>query len=665
MMNTCFLLFLLIIISSSFLGAANSNVKVTLIQRRAILAPDGFNRSVITINDTFPGPNLRFKQHSTVEITVVNQLDESEVVSVHWHGIEQLGTPWSDGTGGVTNCPIGYRMSHTYVFNVNSTGTFWYHSHILGMQTEGGYGMFIVEDSISDYEAEIPLIVSDWFHQEAHVIEAGLLSYGPKSDNSSPTTGFIWPGIGQSILVNGVGGKEIYVDVDPGKKYRVRLLNAAALSYYNIAIAGHNMTLISTGGQQTKRTVFNSLDIAPAQRYDFLIQASTVESLYKIKIQTNWRGNDTTNASVYDIVYLRVGKSNSISTLQPMNENKAWNDQVNKIFPLNNDDFVIPDPTQEFIFDMRQQYVGEELHGLDYYGQNKNGYLKWTVNETAYMFSATPLLLASYYGMLDDVHYHDATLPISIKKGAIVQIIIQNRVNLNGICEQHPWHIHGYHFWLVGNGEGQYNQDTDSKKLNTSNVVQVDTVVNYPSQYGDPRDNPRNSGQSEDVNKPCGWTAVRFNASNPGLWIFHCHIEWHLSLGMAVVFDVDSKSLWSQKNGLPDDYGYCGQITDKTTNPWAVENDDSVDSVDSCDSKKDKVIMTTTHFIIMIVFSCLGAFIIGILMPFLYEWIRKSNASNCCRGNNQSSAARVPVVEPTSLPNPIQNGADEVIDSDA
>ena len=655
-------LLLLIIISSSFLwwcyDATNSNVKVTLIQRRAILAPDGFNRSVITINDTFPGPNLRFKQNSTVEITVVNQLDESEVVSVHWHGIEQLGTPWSDGTAGVTNCPIGYSMSHTYVFNVNSTGTFWYHSHVIGMQTEGGYGLFIVEDSISDYEAEIPFIVSDWFHQEAHVIEAGLLSYGPSSkDTSSPTTGFVWPGIGQSILVNGVGGKKIYVDVDPGKQYRVRLLNAAALSYYNIAIAGHKMTLISTGGQQTNRTVFNSLDIAPAQRYDFLITTPTVESLYKIKIQTNWRGADTTNASVYDIVYLRVGKSDSISNLQPMNENKAWNDQVNKIFPLNNDNYVIPNPTQEFIFDMRQQYVDEDFQGLDIYGRNTNGYLRWTVNQKAYMFTATPLLLSSYYGMLDDQHYHDATLPISIKKGAIVQIIIQNRVALNGICEQHPWHIHGFDFWLVGNGEGQYNQDTDSKKLNTSNVIQVDTVVNYPSQYGDPRDNPRASGHSEDVNKPCGWTAVRFNASNPGLWIFHCHIEWHLSLGMAVVFDVDSKSLWSQKNGLPDSYGYCGQITDKTTNPWVDESDDS------CDSKKGKVIMTTAHFIIMVVFSCFGAFIIGgIFMPFLYEWIRQSRFQSCFRGNNQPSSTLVPVVETTPLPQVV---GDEVNDSDA
>ena len=206
--------------------------------------------------------------------------------------------------------------------------------------------------------------------------------------------------------------------------------------------------------------------------------------------------------------------------------------------------------------------------------------------------------------------------------------------------------------------------------------------MNYPSQYGDPYDNPRASGHSEDVNKPCGWEAVRFNASNPGLWIFHCHVEWHLSLGMAVVFDVNSKSLWSQKNGLPDNYGYCCQITDKTSNPWVDESDDS------CDSKKGKVIMTTAHFIIMVVFSCLGAFIIGIFMPFLYEWIRQSNAitcnvsvfarcfscwrfQSCFRGSNQLASARVPVVETTPLPQvirPLQQvggGGGEDNDSDA
>jgi hypothetical protein len=146
---------------------------------------------------------------------------------------------------------------------------------------------------------------------------------------------------------------------------------------------------------------------------------------------------------------------------------------------------------------------------------------------------------------------------------------------------------------------------------------------------------------------------------------------------MAVVFDVDSKSLWSQRTGLPDNYGYCGQITDKTSNPWVDESDDS------CDSKKGKVIMTTAHFIIMVVFSCLVAFTIGgIFMPFLYEWIRQSNAfsrcfscwrfqnlfQSCLRGSNQPSSARVPVVESTPLPqviSPFQQVGGQVNDNDA
>ena len=36
---------------------------------------------------------------------------------------------------------------------------------------------------------------------------------------------------------------------------------------------------------------------------------------------------------------------------------------------------------------------------------------------------------------------------------------------------------------------------------------------------------------------PMGWTAVRFVADNPGVWLFHCHIEAHVYMGMGVVFE--------------------------------------------------------------------------------------------------------------------------------
>jgi FtsP/CotA-like multicopper oxidase with cupredoxin domain len=51
------------------------------------------------------------------------------MLSIHWHGIKQTGTPWSDGSSGVSSCNLGNGNNHTYVFDTMESGTFWYHPH--------------------------------------------------------------------------------------------------------------------------------------------------------------------------------------------------------------------------------------------------------------------------------------------------------------------------------------------------------------------------------------------------------------------------------------------------------------------------------------------------------------------------------------------------------
>lgn len=185
---------------------------IDLIYTRSIQSPDvGFQKSIILVNEKFPGPTLTFKKGDYVSINVFNQLMEMETLDIHWHGIDQIDTPWNDGTAGITNCPIVYDTNFTYNFQVQEVGTFWYHSHIASRRGEGGYGFFIVEDddstinanNLPSYDEELHIILSDWYHQEANYIEAGLLSYGPTvaASINSPSTGFTWPG-NNSILLN-------------------------------------------------------------------------------------------------------------------------------------------------------------------------------------------------------------------------------------------------------------------------------------------------------------------------------------------------------------------------------------------------------------------------------------------------------------------------------
>ena len=92
--------------------------------RRAIQNIDGFDKEAIFVNDQFPGPLIEADYGDTISVTVNNEIyDPGEGTAMHWHGILQKGTPWFDGTPGVTQCPIVPGASLTYEFVADQFGT--------------------------------------------------------------------------------------------------------------------------------------------------------------------------------------------------------------------------------------------------------------------------------------------------------------------------------------------------------------------------------------------------------------------------------------------------------------------------------------------------------------------------------------------------------------
>jgi L-ascorbate oxidase len=106
---------------------------------------------------------------------------------------------------------------------------------------------------------------------------------------------------------------------------------------------------------------------------------------------------------------------------------------------------------------------------------------------------------------------------IPIKEGEVVEFVLQNARAINGVAEYHPWHAHGYSFWVVGQGQGIYNAETDVATYNLENPVLRDTVSL----------------------QPLSWVALRFLIDNPGAWLFHCHILSHQVMGMGFVMVVE------------------------------------------------------------------------------------------------------------------------------
>ncbi|KAF7596585.1 hypothetical protein BBP40_000985 [Aspergillus hancockii] len=145
-------------------------------------APDGNLREMIFVNGQFPGPALTLNQYDDVEFTVNNWMPYE--VTVHFHGIEQLNTPWSDGVPGLTQKPILPGETFIYRWTATEYGTYWYHAHARSLMADGLYGAIwinpapdvpqpfhLISDDPDDIERmrkaeEDPnlVILSDWSH---------------------------------------------------------------------------------------------------------------------------------------------------------------------------------------------------------------------------------------------------------------------------------------------------------------------------------------------------------------------------------------------------------------------------------------------------------------------------------------------------------------------
>jgi FtsP/CotA-like multicopper oxidase with cupredoxin domain len=175
------------------------------------VSPDGFTRNGILINGQFPGPQLNVNQNDDVEFLVHNHLPYA--TAVHFHGIEQLNTPWSDGVPGLSQRLIEPGASFLYRWNANEYGTYWYHAHSRSQLSDGMYGAIVVKPApteptafgaISNDTAQIaamrraedcpiPLMVSDWNHFTSEEFDKIMIA--SNTDDVCP----------DSVLINGKG----------------------------------------------------------------------------------------------------------------------------------------------------------------------------------------------------------------------------------------------------------------------------------------------------------------------------------------------------------------------------------------------------------------------------------------------------------------------------
>lgn len=136
--------------------------------------------------------------------------------------------------------------------------------------------------------------------------------------------------------------------------------------------------------------------------------------------------------------------------------------------------------------------------------------------------------------------YCECSHVLSVKLGSVVEIIIVDE----GVTfdANHPFHLHGHAFRVVA-----------LRRL--ANETTIEDVKAY-DKAGLLKRNLKNAPMKDTVTVPDGgYTVIRFKADNPGYWLFHCHIEFHVEVGMALVFKVGEHK---DMTPIPPDFPRCG-----------------------------------------------------------------------------------------------------------
>ncbi len=208
-------------------------------------------------NDTVPGPTIRGRQGTTIEIDLFNQLEEP--TSVHWHGLRIDNA--MDGVPGVTQDPIAPGAHFIYRLRLDDAGTFWYHPHLnAGEQIERGLkGVLIVDESEKlPWSRDMVWLLDDWRLQKDGRIYP---HFNTRPDLMHDGR---W---GNVTTVNGKYKSEFRVS--PGERIRLRLVNGANARIFSPRIDGLAARVIAVDGRPVSTFFqFKTFTLSPGNRID-------------------------------------------------------------------------------------------------------------------------------------------------------------------------------------------------------------------------------------------------------------------------------------------------------------------------------------------------------------------------------------------------------------
>ncbi|KAJ0028187.1 hypothetical protein Pint_35635 [Pistacia integerrima] len=238
------------------------------------------SKPIVTVNGTFPGPTIYAREGNRVLINVTDYAQYN--LSINWHGLKQYRNGWADGPAYITRCPIKTGHSHTYDFNVTGQrGTLWWHAHILWLRATV-YGAIVIMPKegtpfpFPQPYQETNIVLGEWWNSDVETIVnlVNKLGLPPQTSDAHTINGKPGP------LFPCSEKHTFAMEVDSGKTYLLRIVNAALNDELFFAIAGHNMTVVEIDAVYAKPFTTQAILIAPGQTTNVLVKADQSPSRY-------------------------------------------------------------------------------------------------------------------------------------------------------------------------------------------------------------------------------------------------------------------------------------------------------------------------------------------------------------------------------------------------
>ncbi|MCX5565832.1 copper resistance system multicopper oxidase [Alcaligenes phenolicus] len=263
----------------------------------------GNPRMATTVNGSLPAPTLRWREGDTVTIRVKNRLKEA--TSIHWHGII---LPFEmDGVPGISFTGIAPGATFTYRFKVQQSGTYWYHSHSGMQEATGVYGAIIIDPAESDpirADREYVVQLSDWTDEDPMRVLAKLKMQGDYYNYNQPTAVDFFQDVSRIGLKASIDKRKMWNEMRmsptdladlsadvltylmngttpagnwtglfrPGERVRLRFINGAANTFYDVRIPGLKLTVVQADGVNVEPVTVDEFRFGPGETYDVLVE---------------------------------------------------------------------------------------------------------------------------------------------------------------------------------------------------------------------------------------------------------------------------------------------------------------------------------------------------------------------------------------------------------